>query len=72
MSPYSELRGVRLIRIFHEQISQSIDGNFFEERRRGLAALRIHAHVERPVIFGRETTRRIVQLHRGNAKIGEN
>ena len=67
-----ESRRVWFVGIGCEQFRERGGFDFLQQRGRGLAALRIHAHVERAVELHGKTARRIVNLHRGNAEVGEN
>ncbi len=61
----------RLIRVVAENRSQPVCRRPLEPLRGGETAPRVHAHVERAIDLEREAARRIIDLHRGHAEIGE-
>ena len=63
--------GVRFVGVFRQQDGEGIGADSFQQRGRGLTAPRIHPHVERAFELDRETAGRIVELHGGYAKIGD-
>ncbi len=62
---------VGFVGVFGQKSFELGRAQFCEQVGSGLAALRVHPHVERAVAFGGETARWIVQLHRGDAEVGE-
>ena len=66
-----ERRRVRFIRVFGQQGRQRVRRDLLQERSGGLTAGGIHSHVERPGVLDRKAARRLIELHRGNPKIGQ-
>ena len=62
---------VGFIGIFMQQRGKGIHTGFFQQCRCGLAPLRIHPHVERPLELHGKTARRVVDLHGGDAEVGQ-
>ena len=63
--------GVGLVGVFGEKLRELRLGERGEQCGCGLAALGVHAEVERAVLFEGETARGVVDLHRGDAEVGE-
>ena len=63
--------GVGFVGVFRQQRGERGGRNFFQQHCGGLAAVRIHAHVERAGELDGEAACRIVNLHRGDAEVGE-
>ena len=63
--------GMGFVGVFRQESGESIGADFFQQRAGRLAALRVHAHVERALELDREAAVRIVDLHRGHAEISE-
>jgi len=61
----------RFIGILLEQTGKGCGVDFLQEGGSGLAALRIHAHVERAIVLDGKTAHRVIDLHGGNAEVGE-
>ena len=66
-----EERGVGLVGVFGEKLRELRLGERREQRGGGLAALGVHPQVERAVLLEGETARGIIDLHRGDAEVGE-
>ena len=65
------LRERRLVGVLFQELRQLVFAETGQEQRRRLSASRIHAHVERPRRLVGEAARRVVELHRRDAEIGE-
>ena len=66
-----ERGGFGFIGVFCQDFCERVGFDFFEEGGSGLAALGIHAHVERAIELGGEATRGIVDLHGGQSEVSE-
>lgn len=66
-----ERGGVRLVGIFGKERGEGGRKDFFEKGGGWLATGWVHSHIERAGVFHGKTTRRIVDLHGGDAEIGE-
>ena len=63
--------GVRLVGVLAQKRREALPGDSGEEVGGGEASRRVHPHVERAVRLERESARRVVELHRGDAEVGE-
>ena len=61
--------GARFVRVLLQQFPQGLRADAFQKNRRRLPPLRIHPHVQRPVVPDREAPARIIQLHGRNAQV---
>jgi hypothetical protein len=66
-----DLRRIGFIGQVLEQVGEVIGRQSGEQFGSRLAAVRVHAHVQGAIEFCGETASRIVELHRGNAEVGE-
>ena len=67
-----DLFGVWFVGVLAEKGYEALPGDSCEEVGGGEASRRVHPHVERAVRLERESARRVVELHRGDAEVGEN
>ena len=68
---WREQGGMGLVGIFAKDFCERFGGNSCEPYRGGKAAGGVHSHVERTLLFAGEAALRVVELHRGDAEIGE-
>lgn len=66
-----ESAGEGFVGVLDEQFGEILGGEAGQPGARGLAALWVHAHVERAIFFEGEAAFRIVNLHGGDPEVGE-